>query len=76
MYGYVKGETRLMDKQVAELMEKKGERLPKLKEVRGVGETVPAMQDLYAAERDGKGQTVRKAVYYKRPKRDFGWLRV
>ncbi|KAJ4328328.1 hypothetical protein N0V84_001199 [Fusarium piperis] len=76
LYGYVKGETRLMDKQVAELMEKKGERLPKLKEVRGVEETVPDMQDLYAQKRDRRGQTVRKEVYYKRPKRDLGWLRV
>jgi hypothetical protein len=76
LYGYVKGKTRLMDKQVAELMEKKGERLPKLKEVRGVEETVPGMHDLYAEKRDESYQIVRKHGQYKRPERDFGWLRV
>ncbi|RSL81456.1 hypothetical protein CEP51_005814 [Fusarium floridanum] len=76
LYGYVKGESRLMDKQVKELMEKKGERLPKLKEVRGVEETVPDMHDLYGEKRDENYLVVRKDGQYKRPKRDFGWLRV
>lgn len=76
LYGYIKGKTRLMDKQVAELMEKKGERLPKLKEVRGVEETVPDMCDLYGEKRDENYQVVIKEGQYKRPERDFGWLRV
>ncbi|KAM0428904.1 hypothetical protein ACHAPT_006704 [Fusarium lateritium] len=76
LYGYVKGDTRLMDKQVSELMEKKGERLPKLKEVRGVEETVPDMEGLYGEKMDGWGVILRKREEYKRPERDFGWVRV
>lgn len=43
LYNYKKGENDRWDSHVAELMEHKAERLPKLKEVVGVGETEPGV---------------------------------
>ncbi|KAF5014005.1 hypothetical protein FDECE_35 [Fusarium decemcellulare] len=70
LYGYEKGRIPVLDRCVEELMEKKGERLPLLEEVRGVDETVKDIVGLYGDEDDWYNDG------YRRPRRSFDWIRL
>ncbi|KAM5345860.1 hypothetical protein ACJ41O_011721 [Fusarium nematophilum] len=66
LYGYEKGESAYVDGEIEELLEKKAERLPDLKEVRGVDEMVEDTNVMYGDEQEE----------YERPERSFDWVRV
>lgn len=68
-YGYTKGSNEDIDGQVQELMEKRAERLPLLKEVRGVDEMVLDMGSIYSEDCD-------EDDLWERPERDLGWVEV
>ncbi|KAK3319854.1 hypothetical protein B0T19DRAFT_273448 [Cercophora scortea] len=63
LYEYRKGANAELDEHVAEFMEKKGERLPQLREVRGVDEGVESVRE----EKDLDHM-------YRLPKAELGWV--
>ncbi|KAH7001145.1 hypothetical protein EDB80DRAFT_85272 [Ilyonectria destructans] len=71
LYGYTKGINEEIDNHVEEFMEKKAERLPLLKEVRGIDETVVDLASIYSI--DGPEEDL-----WKRPEgnleRDLDWI--
>jgi len=72
LYGYEKGKSAEMDSHVMELLEGKGERLPKLKEIVGVDETVPgtfAKPVGWTGELDEEG-------FWEREVGTLGWVEV
>ncbi|KAH7159644.1 hypothetical protein B0J13DRAFT_539327 [Dactylonectria estremocensis] len=66
LYGYERGENADIDEHVNEFMEKREERLPLLKEVKGVDGRVEPESSMYKGQDDSTWQ---------RPKRDFGWVK-
>lgn len=66
LYGYEKGAVPDLDEHVAELMAKKDERLPKLREIRGVD----AVERVVEIEGAWGGD----AVQWERPDQDLSWL--
>ncbi|KAL6413191.1 putative f-box domain containing protein [Ilyonectria robusta] len=71
LYGYTKGVNEEIDSHVQEFMEKKAERLPLLKKVRGIDETVVDLASTYSI--DGPEEDL-----WKRPEgdieRDLDWV--
>lgn len=66
LYGYVRGTNPDVDQHVDDLLARMAERLPKLKELRGVSEMEPSLGDLYDENMD-------EEELWRRPERDFGW---
>ncbi|KAM5354453.1 hypothetical protein ACJ41O_001102 [Fusarium nematophilum] len=66
LYGHAKGENEEIDGQVAELMEKRAERFPRLKEIRGVESKVLGVGQI-PNHRD------REKDLWRRPERDWSW---
>lgn len=50
LYGYKKGEVDVIDGYVNELLEKKADRFPKLREIEGVDEFLPGVPGTYGEE--------------------------
>lgn len=69
LYDYKRGENADFDEHVDEFLAQREERFPKLKEVKGIEETVKGMMSIY-------GYKPREADLYKCPERDLGFKEV
>ena len=66
IYGYVKGGNEDIDGHFEELMANKAQRLPRLKEIKGVDQAIASMEGLY-------GYQPEEEELWIRPERDLDW---